>query len=128
MRTNLIAAVACATVFASGTAAAAQFAPGSELVGQSAQVQTGGVQNIVYFDPGGAARITAADGTVVPATWSVANSQLCLNTGAAQECWQYASPFVSNQPVTLTSNCQSVSTWTALGTNTPLPTASGERG
>jgi len=119
-------------LFAVPTAAAlaqAGWVPGVEIAGQSAQVQTNGVVNTVYFDQGGVARIVSPAGNTVQGTWSAANGQLCLSTGAAQECWPYTSPFQAGQPITLTSNCQATSTWTALGTNQPPTQAgAGERG
>lgn len=107
-------------------AALAQATPGSEIVGQPMTVTTNGVSNTVYLDPGGTARIMTPGGNTVAGTWSAANGQLCLSTGAAQECWPYASPFQAGQPVTLTSSCGSSSTWLASSTNTPP--ASGQRG
>jgi hypothetical protein len=107
-------------------AALAQATPGSEIVGQPVTVTTNGVANTVYLDPGGTARIMTPGGNIVAGTWSAANGQLCLSTGAAQECWPYASPFQAGQPVTLTSSCGSSSTWLASSTNTPP--ASGQRG
>ena len=68
-----------------------------EIIGQSVQVETNGVTNTVYFDPGGAARIQTPGGNTVPGTWAASNGQLCLSTGAAQECWPYAQPFQSGQ-------------------------------
>ena len=107
-------------------AALAQATPGSEIVGQPVTVTTNGVSNTVYLDPGGTARIMTPGGNTVAGTWSAANGQLCLSTGAAQECWPYASPFQAGPPVTLTSSCGSSSTWLASSTNTPP--ASGQRG
>jgi hypothetical protein len=107
-------------------AALAQATPGSEIIGQPVTVTTNGVANTVYLDPGGTARIMTPGGNIVAGTWSAANGQLCLSTGAAQECWPYASPFQAGQPVTLTSSCGSSSTWLASSTNTPP--ASGQRG
>jgi hypothetical protein len=108
------------------TAAYAQWTPGSELVGQSVQVETNGVVNTIYFDPGGAARLVTPGGSVVQGTWSAANSQLCLQTSGGQECWPYQSAFQSGQAVTLVSSCQVSSRWTPLSTN---PTqVRGERG
>jgi len=69
---------------------AQNWVPGSEITGQSVQVETNGVTNTVYFDPGGAARIQTPAGNTVPGTWAAANGQLCLTTDAAQECWPYA--------------------------------------
>jgi hypothetical protein len=111
-------------------AAFAQWAPGSEIVGQSVQVETNGVTNTVYFDAGGTARIQTPAGRIVPGTWSAANGQLCLSTGGPQECWPYAQAFQAGQQITLTSNCNAASRWTALGTNQPPPVQQGlgERG
>ena len=109
------------------TAAVAQWTPGSELVGQSVQVETNGVVNTIYFDPGGAARIITPAGAVVQGTWSAASNQLCLQTGGGQECWPYQSAFQSGQALTLVSNCQSTSRWTPLSTN-PVQQVKGERG
>jgi len=109
-----------------GVALAQGWVPGSEVVGQSLQVTTNGVTNTVYLDPGGAARIVTPGGNTVPATWTAANGQLCLGTGAAQECFPYASPFQAGQPMTLTSSCGQSSTWLASSTNSQQP--GGERG
>ena len=109
---------------------AQSWAPGSEITGQSVQVETNGVINIVYFDPGGVARIQTPGGSMVPGTWAAANGQLCLTTGAAQECWPYAQPFQEGQQLALTSSCNSNSRWTALSTNrmAPAQAGAGERG
>ncbi len=115
-------------------AAAAQWAPGVELAGQSVQVQTNGVVNSVHFAPGGVAHITTPNGRIIEGTWSSGPSGLCLNANGAQECWSYATPLSAGQPVSMTSSCGAVSTWTAAGTNTPPPPAppqassEGERG
>ena len=109
--------------------ALAQAVPGSEIVGQPVTVTTNGVTNTIYLDAGGTARIMTPGGNTVPGTWSAANGQLCLSTGAAQECFPYTSPFQAGQPVTLTSSCGSSSTWLASATNGPPPPVSGsERG
>ena len=102
----------------------------TEIIGQPIQVTTNGVTNTVYLDAGGTARIMTPGGNTVPGTWTAANAQLCLNNGTAQECWPYAAPFVAGQPVTLTSSCNSTSTWLAAATNTPPPPppAQGQRG
>jgi hypothetical protein len=103
--------------------------PGSEITGQSVQVETNGVTNTVYFDPGGAARIQTPAGNTVPGSWAAANGQLCLTTGGAQECWPYAQPFQAGQPLSLTSSCNAASRWTALSTNmAPVQAGAGERG
>ena len=111
-------------------AAIAQWAPGSEIAGQSIQVETNGVTNTVYFDAGGVARIQTPAGRIVPGTWSAADGQLCLSAGGPQECWPYAEPFQAGRQITLTSNCNAASRWTALGTNQAPPTQQGlgERG
>ena len=103
---------------------------GSEIIGQPLQVTTNGVTNTVYLDPGGAARIMTPGGNTVPGNWSIANGQLCLSAGGAQECWPYAAPFQAGQPLTLASSCNQSSTWIAQGTNTapPPPSEGGERG
>ena len=112
--------------FASGTAFAQD---ASEIVGQPIQVTTNGVINTVYLDAGGSARIMTPAGNTVPATWQVASGQLCLNNGTAQECFPYTAPFQANTPLTLTSSCNSTSTWLAQATNAPPPpVAAPERG
>jgi len=129
MRSKFFAMALCGVVLTPAAAAFAQWTPGSELVGQSLQVETNGVVNTVYFDNGGAARILTPAGNPVPATWSAANGQLCLNSGGAQECWPYASPMAAGQSVTLTSDCQNVSRWTSMmAPPPPLPAPQGERG
>lgn len=118
-------------VFAPIAGAAAQgWVPGSEITGQSIQVETGGVVNTVHFDPGGVARIMTPSGSTVQGSWSVANEMLCLDTGpGARECWPYRSAFLAGQPVTLTSSCQVTSRWVANAVNLPPPVPpSGERG
>jgi hypothetical protein len=122
-----LALMAAAAIPAGALAQA--WTPGSEIVGQAVQVTTNGVTNTVYLDAGGSARIMTPGGNTVPGTWTAANGQLCLNNGTAQECWPYASPFQAGQPVTLTSSCNSSSTWLAASTNTPPPAGQrGERG
>ena len=110
-----------------GLALAQGWTPASEILGQPLQVTTNGVTNTVYLDAGGGARIISPGGNVVPANWTAANGQLCLSTGAAQECWPYAGPFQAGQPLTLTSSCNSSSTWLASSTNAPAQPG-GERG
>ena len=104
--------------------------PGSEIPGQSIQVETNGVTNTVFFDPGGVARIQTPGGSMVPGTWAASNRQLCLTTGAAQECWPYAQPFQAGQQISLASSCNAAPRRTALGTNqgTPTQQGAGERG
>jgi hypothetical protein len=128
LRSVSLAIVAIASV--PGVAFAQALAPAAEIIGQPLQVTTNGVTNTVYLDAGGSARIMTPAGNTVPGTWTAANGQLCLNNGTAQECWPYAAPFQANQPVTLTSSCNSTSTWLASATNAPPPPppAKGERG
>ena len=116
-------------LIAPAIAGAQAWVPGSEISGQSVQVTTNGVTNTVYFDAGGVARIVSPGGNTVNGTWAAANGQLCLNTGAAQECFPYANAFRAGQTVTLTSSCNATSMWTANGTN-PMapPRTGGERG
>ena len=116
-----------------GIALAQAWAPGSEVVGQPIQVTTNGVVNTVTLSPDGQATITSPAGRVVNGTWTAANGQLCLSTGAAQECVPYAGPFQAGAPTTLTSSCGATETWLAASTNAPPPpppTAGqkGERG
>lgn len=114
----------------SSAAALAQagWTPASEVLGQPIQVTTNGVTNTVYLDAGGSARMVSAGGRTVNGNWTAAGGQLCLNNGAAQECWPYAGPFQAGAPVTLTSSCNASSTWLAQATNVPPPTSAGERG
>jgi hypothetical protein len=109
-----------------GVALAQAWTPGSEIVGQPVSVTTNGITNTVYLDPGGTARIMTPAGNPVAGTWTAANGQLCLSNGTIQECWPYTGPFQAGQPVTLTSSCNSSSTWLASSTN--APPAQGQRG
>ena len=129
MRNGVVAGLAYGAVLLGAplTAAYAQWTPGAELVGQSVQVETNGIVNTIYFDPGGAARILSPGGMVVNATWTAANQQLCLQTGTGQECWPYQSRFQAGQQITMTSSCQVASRWTALATN-PVQNRAGQRG
>ena len=130
MKPRLILGAMTSMLVAPAIAFAQVWVPGSEISGQSAQVTTNGITNTVYFDTGGVARIVSPGGNTVNGTWSAASGQLCLNTGAAQECWPYASAFQAGAPITLTSSCNAVSTWTANGVNPLAPPAArgGERG
>lgn len=112
------------------TAGVAQnWVPGSEIAGHAVQVETNGVLNTVYFEPGGVARIQTPGGNVVPATWSASNNNICLNASGAQECWPYAQPFRAGQQVMLTSSCQASSRWLPLSTaQPPMQQGAGERG
>jgi hypothetical protein len=134
MTIRMTAVVAGLAAIALPALASAQmgWVPGAEIVGHSAQVETNGVTNTVYFDAGGAGRIVTPGGTTIPATWTAANGQLCLYGNGGQECWPYQAPFQAGQQVTLTSSCQATSRWMASATN-PLPqppqsAPGGERG
>ena len=127
---SLATALASAGVLFAPAAAFAQWVPGSEITGQTLQVQTNGITNSVYLGPGGQATITTPGGKVIPATWTANGGNLCLNNGSAQECWPYAAAFQPGQQVTLTSNCNATSSWLANSTNQPPPppAPAGERG
>jgi hypothetical protein len=133
MKILVIARIVLASTIAaygSGTAYGQAWTPGSEIVGQPVRVTTNGVFNTIYFDQGGTARIMTPAGKTVSGTWTTPTGHLCLNNGAAQECWPYVAPFQANQPITLTSSCNATSTWLASAVNgpTPPPEAAGERG
>ena len=123
----LVAGVA--SMVAPSAVSAQMWTPGSEIVGQSVQVNTNGTVNTVYFDQGGAARIMTPSGNAVPGRWSVANQQLCLDVGTGPaECWPYRSAFQAGQNVTLTSSCNVTSQWLANSTNMPQQQSMPERG
>jgi hypothetical protein len=134
MKNLLVArgAVAATLAAALGGTALAQGAwtPGAEVVGQPVQVTTNGITDTVTLSPGGQAQIASPGGTIVNASWTAVNNQLCLINGAAQECWPYSAPFQAGQPVTVTSTCNASSTWLAASTNAPPPPppASGQKG
>ena len=131
MKNKLAAALVAGltAVVAPSVASAQMWTPGSEIVGQSVQVNTNGTVNTVYFDQGGAARIMTPAGNSVPGRWSVANQQLCLDIGTGPaECWPYRSAFQAGQNVTLTSSCNVTSQWLANSTNMPEQEAMPERG
>lgn len=123
-----IAMLGAAVAAPASIAVAQNWVPGSEIAGQTMQVQTRGVMNAVYLAPDGTATITTPEGTTVPATWSAANNQLCLSANNAQECWPYTQAFQPGQQVALTSSCQQVSTFLAQSTNAPMQQPVGERG
>lgn len=111
------------------TSASAQWVPGSEIVGQTVQVETNGVVNNITFEPGGTARITTPNGNVIPASWSANPGQLCLSANGAQECFPYNQAFQAGQTVTATSSCGATSRWLANSTNQPpQQRPAGERG
>lgn len=123
-------ALGLAAVIAPLGAAVAQpvWTPGSEITGQTLQVTTNGTTNSVFFGPNGSATITSPGGQALPGTWSAAGGNLCLSASGVQECWPYTQPFQAGRQVSLTSNCNSVSTWLAQATNPPMQRRAGERG
>lgn len=124
-------AAALALVFAPAAGAIAQpgWVPGTEIVGQTLQVQTNGVTNSVTLNADGTATVVTPNGQAIPATWSAANNQLCLSTGGPQECWPYTQAFQAGRQIALTSSCRQVSTWMASATNMPpQQQPMGERG
>jgi hypothetical protein len=130
MKSSSVARLAAGlTVIASlpGTAFAQAYIPASEIVGLPVRVTTNGVTNTVILNAGGQAIIKSPAGRAVNATWTGANSQLCLNNGTAEECWPHGAPFQAGQPQTLTSSCNSTSTWLAASTN-EVATPSAQRG
>jgi hypothetical protein len=128
MNKSILVRALAGFVVAASFSGAAFAQDASEIVGQPIQVTTNGVTNTVYLDQGGTARLVTPNGNTLPATWQVANKQICLNNGSAQECWPYNSPFQPNQPQTLTSSCNATSTWLAQATNSPSQGIKGERG
>lgn len=131
MKYNLTAAMLAtsAAIVAPSAASAQMWTPGGEIVGQSVQVNTNGTVNTIYFDQGGVARIMTPGGNTVPGRWSAANEQLCLDIGTGSaECWPYKSAFQAGQVVSLTSNCNVASQWTANATNQPEQVSMPERG
>ncbi len=122
--------VGSACLLVCGSVAAAQtWTPGSEIVGQTVQVESNGTVNSIMFQPGGNATIMTPSGRSVPATWSAANGQMCLNSSGAQECWPYQQAFQAGQPMSMTSSCNASSRWLANATNeAPTSRAAGERG
>ena len=113
----------------SGAASAQAWTPGSEIVGQTVQVETNGVMNSITFNADGTASITSPTGQMVPANWTATGNQLCLTAGAQTECFPYSQAFQAGQPVTLTSNCNATSRWLASNVNqAPSQVRAGERG
>lgn len=121
-------ALGAAVVAPASTAFAQTWVPGSEIAGQTVQVQTNGVVNNITFNADGTASIGTPDGTMVPGTWSAAGGQLCLGANGGQECWPYAQAFQAGRQVALTSNCQQLTTFMPQSTNPPAQRSAGERG
>jgi hypothetical protein len=130
MKTSVVARAGVGLVAMIALPGAALAQTAGEVIGQPIQVTTNGVTNTVTLDPGGSARIVTPGGNTVAGTWTAANGQLCLSTGAAQECFPYTSPFQAGAPMTLTSSCGQSATWLASATNAPPPPPAerGERG
>jgi hypothetical protein len=126
LKAVMVGAAAAAPVTA--VVAQAGWVPGSEIAGQTLQVQTQGVMNSIYLAPDGTATISTPQGTTVQGNWSAANNQLCLSAAGGQECWPYTQPFQPGQQMALTSSCQQVSTFLAQSTNQPMQRPAGERG
>lgn len=119
MLTRLIMATASLAV---ASAASAQVANGSEIIGQQVTVQTNGIVNTVSFGPNGNAQIRSASGaTTVDATWTAVENQLCLRTASTFDCYPYTAPFEAQRPIDLVSTCGVRSQWTALSTVAPPP-------
>ena len=125
---RVAAALALVLAPAAGAVAQPGWVPGTEIVGQTLQVTTNGTTNSITFNADGTATIMSPTGQAVPATWSAANNMLCLSTGGPQECWPYTQAFQAGNQVSLTSNCQQVSSWLASMTNQPAQAPAGERG
>ena len=125
MRSAFFAAVlAC-----SGVAGAQSWTPGSEIIGQTVQVETNGVVNSITFNADGSASIATPSGRIVPASWTATGNQLCLTSGAQTECFPYSQAFQAGQTVTITSNCNATSRWLASSVNPPASELrAGERG
>jgi hypothetical protein len=111
-----------------GAVVAQAWTPGSEIVGQTVQVQTNGVVNSITFNADGTATIATPAGTAVPASWSAANNMLCLSANGGRECWPYSQPFQAGRQVALTSSCQQLTTFIPQSTNPPVQQSAGERG
>jgi hypothetical protein len=130
MKLATIAAGLAALSF-SGMAGAQSWTPGSEIAGQSLQVETNGVVNTVTFNADGSASIATPSGRAVPANWTATGGRLCLVTGGNSECFPYTQAFQAGQPVTATSSCGATSRWLASSVNqpaTPSQRPLGERG
>lgn len=118
--------IAAAALAGISSVAAAQSGPMSEVIGQPIQATTNGVTNTLYFDPDGTVRIITPNGNTVAGTWAINQGNLCVTKGGATECWPY-SVFEAQQPKTMTSSCNSVTTWVAQSTNgTPPPPVNRE--
>src|SRR6185503_13671830 len=113
----IVYSIAAAALAGMSSAAIAQSGPMSEVIGQPIQTTTNGVTNTLYFDPDGTVRMITPNGNTVAGTWAINQGNLCVTKGGATECWPYNSPFEPQVPKTMTSSCNSVSTWLAQNTN-----------
>ena len=116
-----------ASILSSAALAQAQ-QPLAEVIGQPIQVTTNGITNTIYFDANGTVRMVTPNSNVVQGSWALSQGSLCINSGSAQECWPYDSPFQPQHPKTMTSSCTSTSTWVAQATNNPSQSLKSERG
>ena len=115
-------------ILAPMTAVSAQlWVPGSEITGQSVQIETSGVVNTVYFDPGGVARIATPSGNMVQGSWSVA-ANVVREWGRWPRMLALPVGVPGWQPVTLTSSCQVTSRGRQCGKYRAPQTPMGERG
>lgn len=121
-------AVIAASALIGSASAMAQTGPMSEIIGQPIQVTTNGVTNTLYFDADGTVRMITPNAAVVQGSWALQGSNLCVSRGGASECFPYNSPFRAQEPRTVTSSCNAVSTWLANATNNPSMDSKAERG
>ena len=105
---------------------------GEELRGQTVDMQfADGTRNSVFFGSTGVATISNATGQSANANWFTQGEQICLRSGAATECWNAPGRFAAGQTVSMTSSCNSASSWTARNVNPPRQKVApnlGERG
>ncbi len=105
---------------------------GNELRGQTVDVQfADGSRNAIFFGSTGTATIANATGQTATANWFVEGDKLCLSSGSATECFAYTAPFSARTPVSMTSDCNAGSMWTARSVNAPVQEVApdlGERG
>lgn len=105
---------------------------GNELRGQTVDIQfADGTRNAIFFGSTGTATIANATGQTATANWFVEGDKLCLSSGSATECFAYTAPFAARTPVSMTSDCNAGSLWTARAVNAPVQEVApdlGERG
>jgi hypothetical protein len=107
MRGTLIAASLCGSIFLAGCASVFPRAqqPGSELVGQTLQMQTSrGQVSTLQFRNNSIVRARFGQQEII-GRWQVEPMRLCfLWTGAPRECWPYPSPFRRGETRRITSD------------------------